>query len=117
MSMLDFMHQMVARNASDLLLSVGSPPAMRIDGTMIMLGDAPLESRGAADLANSILDDAQRQIFATRHEMNFTVDQPHVGRFRISLYRQRGEPAMAVRYIPHDVPSLDSLRLPACSRI
>ena len=112
MSMLDLLQQMVARNASDLLLSVGSPPAMRIEGTLIMFGDAPLDTRQVEALVNATLDEARRPVFAQRHELNFTLDQPPLGRFRISLYRQRGEPAMAVRYIPRDVPSLDSLHLP-----
>ena len=113
MAMPEFLNEMVSRNASDLLLSVGSPPAMRIEGSMVMINDTPIESRQLAELADSVLDASQKQVFSARHEMNLTIDRPRLGRFRISMYRQRGEPAMAIRYIPHEVPSLDSLHLPA----
>jgi len=112
MSMPELLQQMVARNASDLLLSVGSPPALRIEGSMLMLRDTALASRELSDLVDSVLDQRQQQIFAARHEMNFTLERPGLGRFRVSLYRQRGEPAMAVRYIPHTLPTLDALHLP-----
>ena len=112
MLMPELMQEMIARNASDLLLSVGSAPALRIEGSLIMFSDAPVESQALAELADSVMSDAQKRIFAERHELNFTLDRPQLGRFRISLYRQRGEPAMAIRYIPRKIPSLESLHLP-----
>jgi len=112
MSMPELLQQLVVRNASDLLLSVGSPPTVRVDGSMIRLRDNAIQPRELRELAESVLDERQKPVFATHHDMNFTLDRPNLGRFRISLYHQRGEPAMAVRYIPHEVPSLDELHLP-----
>jgi twitching motility protein PilU len=64
-------------------------------------------------IADSILDEARKATFAQKHEMNLTVDREGVGRFRVNLYRQRGETAIAIRYIADRIPGVDTLNLPS----
>jgi len=112
MAMNDYLQQMAARNASDLFLSVGAPPTIKIEGETIAYGGSPLDSATVTSLTESVLNDEQKRAFAVEREMNLTVARPGVGRFRMNFYRQRGEPAIAVRYVPDRIPSLDTLNLP-----
>ena len=111
-TMVDYMRHMATRNASDLFLSVGAPPAIKIEGETLMYSGTPLDAAAVSTLAESLLDDTQKQTFAIRRELNLAVDKPDIGRFRINLYRQRGEPAIAMRYVPNKIPSIESLNLP-----
>jgi twitching motility protein PilU len=103
---------MVAQRASDLFLSVGAPPALKVEGETRMLDAPVLDSRTTTEVADSLLDDDRKNIFERRHEMNLTIDRTGIGRFRVNLYRQRGETALAIRYIPAHIPDFDSLNLP-----
>jgi twitching motility protein PilU len=103
---------MVAQDSSDLFLSVGAPPAMKSDGETQILDAPVLDSQTLAGLADSLLDEARKKTFEVAHEMNLTLDRAGIGRFRVNLYRQRGETAMAIRYIPSRIPDIESLNLP-----
>src|SRR5512146_2170631 len=102
-----YLRMMVTRNASDLFLSVGAPPALKVEGETHILDAPVVDSRAVTAIADSILDDARKATFAQKHEMNLTVDREGVGRFRVNLYRQRGETAIAIRYIADRIPSID----------
>jgi len=112
MAMIDYLRLMAARGASDLFISVGAPAALKIEGEVQMLDGPVLDSAAVALLANSLLDEARQRVFADVHEMNLTVADAASGRFRVNLYKQRGEPAIAVRHVPSHIPSIESLRLP-----
>ncbi len=112
MDLNEYLRMMATQNASDLFLSVGAPPAMKIEGETRMLDAPVLDPQTVAQIADSLLDDAHKQAFAQAREMNLTISKADIGRFRVNLYRQRGEPAIAIRYIPNHIPSLDSLNLP-----
>ncbi len=112
MDLNEYLRMMATQNASDLFLSVGAPPAMKIEGETRMLDAPVLDPQTVAQIADSLLDDAHKQAFAKAREMNLTISKADVGRFRVNLYRQRGEPAIAIRYIPNHIPSLESLNLP-----
>jgi twitching motility protein PilU len=107
------LRMMVTRDASDLFLSVGSPPALKVEGETHILEAPVVDSRAVTAIADSILDEARKATFAQKHEMNLTVDREGVGRFRVNLYRQRGETAIAIRYIADRIPGVDTLNLPS----
>jgi len=112
MAMIDYLRLMAARGASDLFISVGAPAALKIEGEVQMLDGPVLDSSAVTLLADSLLDDARRRSFADVHELNLTVADADAGRFRVNLYKQRGETAIAVRHVPSYIPSIESLRLP-----
>ena len=107
-----YLREMASRNASDLFLSVGAPPALKVEGETHLLAAPPLNSKEIGDVADTLMNEAQERAFAQTHEMNLSLARPQLGRFRVNLYRQRGETAIAVRYIPDRIPTIESLNLP-----
>ena len=107
------LRQMVEMKASDLFLSAGAAPAIKIDGAMRPLGTHSLDADEVASLARQAMDDRQRREFDDTMEMNLAIDMADTGRFRVNIYRQRGNPAVAIRFITNRIPSLAELNLPA----
>jgi twitching motility protein PilU len=107
-----FMQLMARRKASDCFFSAGAPPSIKIEGNTIHLGDAPLTGEQVRNMAYSVLSNEQQREFEATLEMNLAVGLPDVGRFRVNIYRQRGDIAIAVRYITTEIPSLEQLGLP-----
>ena len=108
-----YLRKMVAQNASDLFLSVGAAPALKVEGETHLLDEPALDSAAIAQTVDGLLDEARKRLFEQKHEMNLTVERAGIGRFRVNLYRQRGESALAIRYVPSRIPAFDSLNLPA----
>ena len=111
--LLEYLRQMVDAKASDLFFSVGAPPALKIDGLITPLGDNPLTVDAVNALALQAMSDKQEREFDDTMEMNLAIDMPDIGRFRANIYRQRGNPAIAIRFITSRIPSLEELNLPA----
>jgi twitching motility protein PilU len=107
-----YLRVMATRNASDLFLSVGAPPALKAEGETHLLNAPPLASKELSDVADLLMNEAQEQIFLHTHEMNLSLARADIGRFRVNLYRQRGETAIAIRYIPDHIPNIEALNLP-----
>jgi twitching motility protein PilU len=105
--------QVVQNRASDLFLSVGAPPSLKAEGHTRHLGEVALNSAQMQAMVASILSEEQRKDFAANQDLSLALPYNEQGRFRISLYRQRGEIAIAVRFIPARIPSLEELNLPA----
>lgn len=103
---------MVARDASDLYLSVGAPPTLKIEGQMHGLVRSPLTPEHIDALIWGLLDPEQRATFEALWELDLSAHFKGVGRFRFNLYRHKSAAAMVVRYIKDKIPSLDSLGLP-----
>ncbi len=104
---------MVKKQASDLHITVGLSPQLRIDGELALLPDlSPLTPDDAKDLAYSILTKEQKERFEREKELDTSIGIKSLGRFRINVYKQRGSIGMAVRLIPFDIPALDRLGLP-----
>lgn len=103
---------MVEKNASDLFFSVGAPVNVKIEGDTKHIGDEPLTSADVRQLAYSIMNDDQKSSYEGNLELNMAFSVAKLGRFRVNVYRQRGETAMVVRYIKSNIPSLESLGLP-----
>ncbi len=104
--------QMVQRNASDLLLKVGRPATIRVNGELISLTTAPLKPEELKSLAEQIMTPRQVKEFAEHKEADFAIGVPGVGRFRTNVYQQRGTVAFAFRSIPYEVKQIKELNLP-----
>jgi twitching motility protein PilT len=105
--------QMVQRNASDLLLKVGRPPTIRVNGELQALEMPPLKPEDLKLLAEQIMTPRQVKEFSERKEADFAIGVPGVGRFRTNIYQQRGTLAFAFRAIPYEVKTVRELSLPA----
>src|SRR3954468_7913803 len=105
--------QMVQRNASDLLLKVGRPPTVRVNGELAGLDMPPLKPEDLKALAEQVMTPRQVKEFAEKKEADFAIGVPGVGRFRTNVYQQRGTLAFAFRAIPYEVKTITELHLPA----
>ena len=103
---------MLAKQASDLLISTGAPPCLKLDGKLVALGDVPLQPDQVRELVAIALPQGRREAFEAEHEANFALSLSGKGRFRVSAFFQRSQPAMVVRRIAFDIPDLESLGLP-----
>jgi twitching motility protein PilT len=105
--------QMVQRTASDLLLKVGRPPTIRLNGELHALEMPPVKPEDLKLLAEQIMTPRQVKEFAEKKEADFAIGVPGVGRFRTNIYQQRGTLAFAFRAIPYEVKTVRELNLPA----
>ena len=103
---------MVDKGASDVHISAGSPPLLRIDGAVHRLNLAPLTPGETKLLCYSVISEEQRATFESKHELDFSFPIPNVSRFRANLFMQRGTVAGVFRQIPFKILSFDELRLP-----
>jgi len=103
---------MVKKDSSDLYIAAGLPPAYRIEGVVYPLKQEPLNPIQCEQLANSTMNEKQRAAFAELLEMNLALSYPEMGRFRVNIFRQRGNVGMVIRQIKTTIPTIDSLGLP-----
>jgi twitching motility protein PilT len=104
----------VQQGASDLHLTAGAPPTARTYGKLIPFDLPRLSPNDVENLVYPILDQQQYQMFMENWELDFSYSIEGLSRFRGNIMRQRGSIAVALRVIPYQVPSIDSLNLPAC---
>ncbi|MDP1930184.1 MAG: PilT/PilU family type 4a pilus ATPase [Gammaproteobacteria bacterium] len=112
MDLTPYLKFMVEKEASDLFFSVGAPVTIKIQGHSMPVGKTVLQPGEVKRLAYSIADDAQQKIFEKELELNLAITLPDTGRFRVNVYRQRGEVSMVIRYIKTRIPSIEELQLP-----
>ena len=104
---------MVESGASDLHISVPSPPILRIEGRLVAQKDLPpVQPRDVQDVFDSISTEKQREAFDRDLELDFAYSLPGRARFRVSAMRQRGSVSLAFRFVPFKVPTIDELGLP-----
>lgn len=108
----DWLKVMAERNGSDLYLATGAPPCAKFQGILEPLSDEVLAPAQVAAIAHDLMDDSQREAFATELEMNLACSLPDVGRFRINVFRQRNEVSIVARFIVADIPQWYELGLP-----
>jgi len=108
----NFLMLMVECDASDIFLSVGARPNLKIEGKTMATDDAKLDSEALREMAYSIMDQEQQTTFENEMELNLALDLPDIGRFRVNIYRQRGEIAMVARHVKKIIPSIEELGLP-----
>ncbi len=108
----DLFKLMKAKNASDIHLTVGVPPVLRIQGRLYQTPFEPLTKESAQILIYSILNDEQRQVFEDTWELDCSIGLRSLGRLRVNVYKQRGNVAAALRSIPNEFKSFEELNLP-----
>lgn len=103
---------MVKQDASDLYITSGMPPAYRINSKVVPLKQPPLTAVQCEQLANATMSEKQRAEFSENMEMNLAIAYDGMGRFRVNVFRQRGDVGMVIRKIRTEVPTIDQLNLP-----
>ncbi len=110
----DVLTRMTEERASDVHLSPGFPPAMRVRGRIVPLEEyGNLMPQQTRDTVYSLLNDDQRKRFESRKQLDLAYAVPGVARFRVNCFFQRGSISAAFRRIPHEIPKLEELGLPA----
>lgn len=103
----------IQRHASDLHLSVGFPPILRIHGDLIPLpGEPPATPEQVESLVAQLLSDYQKNIYQQNLELDFSFDFALKARFRVNIYKQKGYSAVALRLIPFNIPTFAELGMP-----
>ena len=108
----NLLRKMVERNGSDLFLTCGFPPAIKVDGTIHKATDTPLSSDQAAIMVRAIMNDRQIKEFDSTKECNFAIAPQGIGRFRVSAFIQQGHVGAVLRTITTEIPTLEDLDLP-----
>ncbi|MFA4015014.1 MAG: hypothetical protein RUDDFDWM_000080 [Candidatus Fervidibacterota bacterium] len=108
----DLLRIVVEKNASDLHLCVGVPPVLRIDGRLYRTPFMPAEPAQTQRLIYEILTDDQIQRFENELELDFSYSLQNIARFRVNVFKDRGNVAAAFRLIPRRIPSIRELGLP-----
>ncbi len=116
MNIRSVLEKMIAARASDLHLKAGTPPVVRVDGVLYTLDEPAPSSQELREVVQQLLNEEQRLAFATHHEIDFAFGVSGLARFRANVFMQRGTPALALRHVPVEVPTLDDLGLPPAVR-
>jgi len=116
MNIRSVLEKMIAARASDLHLKAGTPPVVRVDGVLYTLDEPAPSSQELREVVQQLLNEEQRLSFATHHEIDFAFGVSGLARFRANVFMQRGTPALALRHVPVEVPTLDDLGLPPSVR-
>ncbi len=103
---------MVQKKASDLFITAGVAPSIKVNGTIMPVGKTPLTPEKAGQVVESVMNEEQVKEFRETKELNFAIGRPNVGRFRVSAFYQRNEPGMVLRRIESKIPTVEELSLP-----
>ena len=109
----DLLRAMVAKKASDLFITAGFPPAIKLDGKMTPVANQPLTPQHTTELARAMMNDRQAQEFEATKECNFAISPGGIGRFRVNAFVQQARIGMVLRTITTTIPKFEDLRLPA----
>ncbi len=113
--MIDFdklLKVVVEQGASDLFITAGLPPSIKVSGKMMPMSKTALTPEQARDMVHATMNEAQIQEFEAERECNFAIHSQIAGRFRVSAFYQRNFAGMVLRRIETEIPSLDDLQLP-----
>ncbi|RBP53806.1 PilT/PilU family type 4a pilus ATPase [Arenicella xantha] len=102
----------VEKDGSDLYLSVGAPPSMKVQGRLLRVGKNALTATDVRRIALEIMASDQAADFEKKPEMNLAIDKPEIGRFRVNVFKQRSDYAIVIRVIKTDIPNFKDLGLP-----
>jgi len=103
---------MISKNASDLFITSGFPPAFKVDGKLTPVSPQALTSVHTQELARAIMNDRQAAEFEATHECNFAISPPGIGRFRVNIFMQQQRVGMVMRTITTKIPDLDQMGMP-----
>lgn len=117
---LKFMHDllklMVQKNGSDLFITAGFPPAIKVDGKVIPQSNQSLTPQHTAELARAVMNDRQAAEFESTKECNFAISPAGIGRFRANAFIQQGRVGLVLRTIAQKIPTFDDLGMPMVLR-
>lgn len=108
----DLLKTMLSKQGSDLFITVGASPSMKIDGKMTPITNQPLSPSHTQVLVRSIMNDKQAAEFEEHQEVNFAISLPGMARFRVNAFTQRGSQGMVLRTINSEIPTFEQLSLP-----
>lgn len=111
-----FLKEMAAQKASDLFITAGFPPSMKVFGKLTHLLPTALNPQQSRDMVLNVMTPLQREEFERTHECNFAIGVSGVGRFRVSAFYQRNQVGMVLRRIETNIPTLEELKLPEVIR-
>src|ERR1700757_4273659 len=103
---------MKQKGGSDLFITAGFPPAMKLDGQVTPVMDKPLTGENSALLVRALMSDRQIKEFEATNECNFAIAPPGIGRFRVSVFVQMGQVGAVLRTITTEIPTFEQLQLP-----
>jgi twitching motility protein PilU len=103
---------MKQKNGSDLFISAGFPPAIKVDGSMTPVMEKPLSGEASAIIMRSLMTDRQVKEFESTNECNFAIAPPNIGRFRVNAFVQQNKVSGVLRTINTTIPTFESLGLP-----
>ena len=113
---LKFMYQlltmMVQKKGSDLFITAGFPPAIKIDGRVTPATTQVLTPQHTLELARAIMNDRQAADFEATKECNFAINPAGIGRFRVNAFIQQARAGLVLRTINTKIPTLEELNLP-----
>ena len=113
--MIDFdklLRVVVEQGASELFITAGLPPSIKVNGKMMPMSKTPLTAEQSREMVHSTMTEAQVQEFESERECNFAIHSATAGRFRVSSFYQRNFAGMVLRRIETHIPSCDDLKLP-----
>ena len=110
--MLELLKTMLEKGASDLFVTVGAPPGLKLHGELNLFNAKPVTRDQAVEILRSVMNDKQWAEFEKTNECNFALSLDGVGRFRVNCYVQRGSVGLVARHIVTEVPTMDGLGLP-----
>ncbi|MCB1554562.1 MAG: PilT/PilU family type 4a pilus ATPase [Xanthomonadales bacterium] len=108
-----FLKLMAHKKASDMFITAGVPPSMKVAGRVQPITQNPLTPQQSRDLVLNVMNPSQREEFEKTHECNFAIGVSGVGRFRVSCFYQRNQVGMVLRRIETKIPTVEELNLPA----
>jgi twitching motility protein PilU len=108
-----FLKLMTEKNASDMFMTTGAPVYIKVEGKHYPLGSTGLPTGMVKKIAYSLMDEGQKETFERELELNMAVVLEGAGRFRVNVFKQRGEVGMVIRAIRNTIPSIEELQLPA----
>jgi twitching motility protein PilU len=112
MELQHYLKIIVEQDGSDLYFSTGAPPSMKVQGKLTAIAAEPLAPDVVQALADALMDAEQKAEFERRPEMNLAISESGIGRFRVNIFKQRGQVAMVIRTIKTEIPDYRSLGLP-----
>jgi twitching motility protein PilT len=113
MDLHDILRAAIRSDASDVLLKIGAPPGVRLHGDLLPLPDTePLSHDDMQAAVDTLLDDYHRRRFATDLQADLAYETPELGRFRVNVFRQRGQLSVVIRVIPNRIRTVSELNLP-----
>jgi twitching motility protein PilU len=108
----DLLKAMVAKKGSDLFITAGFPPAIKLDGKMTPVASQQLTMQHTSELTRAMMNDKQAQEFEASKECNFAINPGGIGRFRVNAFMQQGRIGMVLRTITTTIPKFEDLHLP-----